>query len=381
MSGRGVATLVLTLLLPPVGLMLMWMRQIFTSRGRLLLTGLATLEMTLFHGKMLKFGDETIGLDAGPVEDYRSFDEFLEAYLREQRYFIRHAFVQQYQIIRLRARHFASPLGSLLHALSRESCIDLHQPVIPGGIDLGYFEFIGYGTVVDSLAAIKKAVYEDKALSIRELQEAIRRNFDGYEELRQLLLEAPAYGNNDPRADEIGKRLDQEALDFTARYSKELGVHLDLRLVPFTSHVPFGKVVAATPNGRLAWTPLSDGSSASQGADRNGPTAVLLSNFATKNLGCRDRAARLLNIKLSPSCVAGDVGTEKLVQFIQAWHDLRLWHIQFNVLNTETLREAQRHPEDYRSLLVRIAGYSAYFTELSKDLQDDIIARTEQQAV
>ncbi len=341
----------------------------------------AALEMTLFHGKMLKFGDETLGLDPGPVEDYESFDEFLEAYLREQRYFIRHAFVQQYQIIRLRARHFASPLGSLLHALSRESCIDLHQPAIPGGIDLGYFEFIGYGTVVDSLAAIKKVVYEDKTLSMRELQEAIRRNFNGYESLRRLLREAPAYGNNDPRADEIGKRLDREALDFTARYSKELGVHLDLRLVPFTSHVPFGKVVAATPNGRLAWTPLSDGSSASQGADRNGPTAVLLSNFATKNLGCRDRAARLLNIKLSPSCVAGDVGTEKLVQFIQAWHDLRLWHIQFNVLNTDTLREAQRHPEDYRSLLVRIAGYSAYFTELSKDLQDDIIARTEQQAV
>lgn len=341
----------------------------------------AALEMTLFHGKMLKFGDETLGLDPGPVEDYESFDEFLEAYLREQRYYIRHAFVQQYQIIRLRARHFASPLGSLLHALSRESCIDLHQPAIPGGIDLGYFEFIGYGTVVDSLAAIKKVVYEDKTLSMRELQEAIRRNFNGYESLRRLLREAPAYGNNDPRADEIGKRLDREALDFTARYSKELGVHLDLRLVPFTSHVPFGKVVAATPNGRLAWTPLSDGSSASQGADRNGPTAVLLSNFATKNLGCRDRAARLLNIKLSPSCVAGDVGTEKLVQFIQAWHDLRLWHIQFNVLNTDTLREAQRHPEDYRSLLVRIAGYSAYFTELSKDLQDDIIARTEQQAV
>ena len=107
----------------------------------------------------------------------------------------------------------------------------------------------------------------------------------------------------------------------------------------------------------------------------------MLSNFATKNQGCRDRAARLLNVKLSPSCVAGDIGTQKLVQFIRAWHDLRLWHIQFNVLNTETLREAQKKPEDYRNLLVRIAGYSAYFTELSRDLQDDIIARTEQQAV
>jgi formate C-acetyltransferase len=127
--------------------------------------------------------------------------------------------------------------------------------------------------------------------------------------------------------------------------------------------------------------PLSDGSSASQGADKIGPTAVLLSNYATKNPGYRERASRLLNIKLSPSCVAGRIGTEKLVQFIQTWHDLKLWHVQFNVINTDTLRRAQEHPEDYRNLLVRIAGYSAYFTELSKDLQDDIIARTEQEAV
>ena len=139
--------------------------------------------------------------------------------------------------------------------------------------------------------------------------------------------------------------------------------------------------MSATPNGRKAYVPLSDGSSASQGADKNGPTAVLLSNFATKNKGYKERASRLLNIKLSPSCVEGEAGTEKLVQFIRAWHDLRLWHIQFNVLNTETLRKAQQRPEEYKNLLVRIAGYSTYFTELSKDLQDDIIARTEQQAV
>lgn len=341
----------------------------------------AALEMTLFHGKMLKFGDEQIGADVGAVEDFETFEEFLDAYLKEQKYYIRHAFVQQHEIIRLRAQHFASPLGSLLHKLCRDSYLDLHQPVIPGGIDLGYFEFIGYGTVIDSLSAIKKFVYEEKKVTIRQLQEAIANNFEGQEELRKLLQSAPAYGNNDPYADAIGKRLDKEALDFAAKYSLELGVNLDLRLVPFTSHVPFGKVVAATPNGRKAWMPLSDGSSASQGADKNGPTAVLMSNFATKNQGYRQRAARLLNVKLSPSCVAGEAGTEKLVQFIQAWHDLKLWHIQFNVLNTETLRAAQKRPEDYRSLLVRIAGYSAYFTELSKDLQDDIIARTEQIAI
>ena len=130
-----------------------------------------------------------------------------------------------------------------------------------------------------------------------------------------------------------------------------------------------------------AYTPLSDGSSASQGADENGPTAILLSNFRTKNKSNNYRAARLLNIKLSPSCVQGEEGTEKLVQFIEGFRDLKLWHVQFNVINTDTLREAQRKPEEYRNLLVRIAGYSAYFTELSKDLQDDIIARTQQEVI
>ena len=156
---------------------------------------------------------------------------------------------------------------------------------------------------------------------------------------------------------------------------------MDLRLVPFTSHVPFGKVVGATPNGRFAGTPLSDGSSASQGQDINGPTAVLLSNYATKNFGYNEHAGRLINVKLSPSCVKGEEGTEKLVQFIKTWRDLKLWHIQFNVLNTDTMSKAQQQPELYRNLLVRIAGYSAYFTELTKDLQDDLISRTEHEAV
>ena len=341
----------------------------------------AALEMTLYNGKMLKYGDEVIGLKTGEVEEFASFEEFLSAYLKQQKYFIRNAFIQEHEIIRLRAVHFASPLGSLLHRLCRDSYTDIHQPEIPGGIDLGYFEFIGYGTVIDSLSAIKKFVFEEKKIIWQQLKQALRADFEGYEDIRELLQTAPAYGNDDEYADIIGKRIDREALDFAAKYSEELGVHLDLRFVPFTSHVPFGKVVSATPNGRKAYVPLSDGSSASQGADKNGPTAVLLSNFATKNKGYKERASRLLNIKLSPSCVEGEAGTEKLVQFIRVWHDLRLWHIQFNVLNTETLRKAQQRPEEYKNLLVRIAGYSAYFTELSKDLQDDIIARTEQQAV
>ncbi|MDR3216621.1 MAG: glycyl radical protein [Clostridiaceae bacterium] len=339
----------------------------------------AATEMTLFNGKMIKYGNEIIGLQTG--EDFATFEEFLNAYLKQQKNFLKHAFVQQHEIIRLRADHFASPLGSSLHALCMKEKKDIHAPHIEGGIDLGYFEFIGYGTVVDSLSAIKKTVYEDKTLTLSLIKEAISHNFEGYAEVRALLKNAPAYGNDDPYADELGKLIDKEALDFTVKYSAELGVHLDLRLVPFTSNVPFGKVVAASPNGRKAFTPLSDGSSASQGADANGPTAVLLSNFATKNYSYSHRAARLLNLKLSPACVEGDDGTKKLVAFVEAWRSLKLWHLQFNVINRDTLIAAQTDPDAYRNLLVRVAGYSAYFCELSKDLQDDIISRTEHSSI
>jgi pyruvate formate-lyase/glycerol dehydratase family glycyl radical enzyme len=336
----------------------------------------AAIEMTLYSGRMKKYGNEQIGLETGDPRNFKTWEEFWNAYLAHQTDFIKHAFIQQHHIIRLRAQHFAVPLSSALHDLCMEHCIDLHQPRIPGGIDMGYFEFIGYGTVVDSLSAIKRLVFEEKKLTMAELLDAVSSNFEGKEDVRHMLLNVPCYGNNDPYADAIAKAVDRAAVEFTHKYSKELGVHLDLRLVPFTSHVPFGKVVSATPNGRKAFTPLSDGSSASQGADKNGPTAVLLSNFTTKNCDYRERAARLLNIKFTPKCVAGDEGTRKLVSFIRTWCDLKLWHVQFNVINQQTLVSAQKNPEKYRSLIVRIAGYSAYFVDLSPDLQNDLIART-----
>ncbi|MCD8353274.1 MAG: glycyl radical protein [Clostridiales bacterium] len=337
----------------------------------------AALEITLYNGKMQKYGDEVIGLETGAPEEFETFDQFLQAYLAQQKNLMKHAFIQQHEIIRLRGKHFGAPLASMLHALCMKNCKNIHEPKIEGGIDLGYFEFIGYGTVIDSLAAIKKVVYDDHRLTLERVKVALAHNFEGYEIERQLLQHAPAYGNNDDYADSIGKRLDRELLEFTKRYSQELGVHLDLRYVPFTANVPFGKVVSATPNGRYAYTPLSDGSSASQGADKHGPTAILLSNYATKNYDYRNRASRLLNVKLSPQCVKGETGTRKLVDYIKTWRDLKLWHIQFNIINRQTLLDAQKHPENYGNLLVRVAGYSAYFCELSKDLQDDIIARTE----
>ena len=170
-------------------------------------------------------------------------------------------------------------------------------------------------------------------------------------------------------------------MEYCDKHSAALEMPVDIRYVPVTAHVPFGRVVAASPNGRLAWTPLSDGTSPSPGADVNGPTGVLLSNAASKNYGSIRRAARMLNMKFSPQAVAGDRGTENLVQLFRTFVDLKLWHVQFNIINRETLLHAKAEPEKFKNLIVRVAGYSAYFVDLSPDMQDDIIARTEHETV
>lgn len=355
-------------------------RDTYTSGGAYV-NFAAAVEMVLRNGRMKKYGDTVLGVETGDPRRFKTWDEFWNAYVQQHLLFLRTAFIQQYIINNLRAKHFAQPMGSAMHDLCMKHCIDLHQPHIPEGINLGYFEYMGLGTVVDSLSAIKKLVFEDRKLTMDEVITAIDNDFEGFEDVRALLHSAPCYGNNDEYADSIGREIDKISVEFGGKYSKELGIHNDVRYVPFTSHVPFGKVVSATPNGRKAFTPLSDGSSASHGADVNGPTAILLSNYNTKNMDMRDRAARMLNIKFTPKCVEGERGLEKLVAFIRTFCDLKLWHVQFNVINRDTLIAAKQDPQKYRSLIVRIAGYSAYFVDLSPDLQDDLIARTEHEAI
>jgi formate C-acetyltransferase len=355
-------------------------RDTYTSGGAYI-NFVAALEMTLRNGKMKKHGEEQLGLETGDATSFQTWDEFWNAYVAQHKLFLKTAFQQQYIINNLRAKHFAQPMGSAMHDLCMKHCLDLHTPFIPEGINLGYFEHMGLGTLVDSLSAIKKLVFEDKKITMAEVIEACDCNFEGKEDVRQLLMTAPCYGNDDVYADEIGRQIDEINVLFGQKYSKELNMHNDIRYVPFTSHVPFGKVVGATPNGRYAWSPLSDGSSASHGADKTGPTSVLLSNYNSKNYGHRDRAARMLNIKFTPKCLEGEEGTDKMVSFIRTFCDLKLWHVQFNVINKSTLIAAQKDPEKYKSLIVRIAGYSAYFVDLSPDLQNDLIARTEHEAM
>lgn len=283
--------------------------------------------------------------------------------------------------MKLRPLHFACPLNSVLHDLCMASCLDLHQNNIPDGIDIGFIDVIGYATAADSLAAVKKLVFDEKVLTMAQVVDALRCNFEGKEVIRQMMLNAPKFGNNDPYVDAIARDITRVYLEFAKKHSPELGIHVDPRMVPVTGHVSLGKSTGATPNGRVAGFPLSDGASASHGSDINGPTAVLLSNAASKLFAYRERGSRLINIKFTPSSIAGEEGIQKLIAYIRAWCDLKLWFIQFNVINKETLIAAKAEPEKYKNLIVRVAGYSAYFVELSPDLQNDIIERTQQEAI
>lgn len=337
----------------------------------------AVVELTLNNGRMKKYGKELLTIETGDPRSFRTYEELEQAFLKQEEYILKMAFKQQYIANRIHAQHFASPFGSALHKLCMKNGQDLHSEHIDGGLEVGFFDFIGFGTAADSLAALKKTVYENKTLTMDQVLQALDADFEGNEEVRQRLLRAPKYGNDDPYTDSIAKKIDRFAVEFGEAYSKYLGVQMDLRYVSQSSNVPFGSVIAATPNGRTAWTALSDGASASQGADSNGPASVLLSNYHTKNSDLTNRASRLLNIKMSPASVQGEEGTQRMISFIKAWRDLKLWHLQFNIINQKTLLEAQKNPENYRSLLVRVAGYSAYFVQLSPKLQEDIILRTE----
>ena len=341
----------------------------------------SAVELTLNNGRLPRTGDELLTLETGRAEDFTSWEQFEEAFFRQERFLLQAAFRQQSYVNKIRAHHFAAPFGSALHPLCLADEKDLHSEKIKGGIDLGYFDLIGYASAADSLAAIKKNVFEKHYFTMAELKAALDADFAGAELLRRRLINAPKYGNDDEYVDSIAKQIDEVAAREAKQNYEKTGIYMDLRYVPVTSHIPFGKVTGALPNGRRAGTALSDGSSPSQGADIKGPTSVIMSNYRTKNYDIVNRAARLLNIKLNPATVESPEGTQKLEAFIRAWCALRLWHLQFNIINKQTLQAAQRHPEDYRSLLVRVAGYSAYFVDLTKELQEDIISRTEHRAV
>lgn len=340
----------------------------------------AALELTLRNGRMKKFGDELFTFESGDPCSFKTWDAFWDAYVAQQNNLILTAFLLEDSIHHTRAKYFASPLASGLHDLCMESYLDLNDSEAPkGALDLAFFDAIGFATLVDSLSVIKKLVFEEKAVTMSELLDALDCDFVGKDPLQALLQRAPRFGNSDDYADKLYKQVEKSALVFTARYAKNHGVQpIEIRTTSVTANVPHGKVVSATPNGRKSWMPLSDGSSPSHGSDVNGPTAIMLSQYKSTNWDAPNRACRLLNMKIAPKTVEGDEGTQKLVDLLRSFIDLRVWHLQLNVINRETMIAAQQDPQKYRNLVVRIAGYSAYFVDLNADLQNDLIDRTEQ---
>jgi pyruvate formate-lyase/glycerol dehydratase family glycyl radical enzyme len=336
----------------------------------------AAIEMMLNDGKIVSFANEQIGHQTGNPREFISFEQVKEAFKAQQEFLLKHAIITQGVSDRIKPQFIASPLLSSLHDLCMADCKDIHRNDIKGSLDLIPVDAVGFGTAADSLTAIKKLVFDDKILTMSELIDALASNFEGREDIRQLCLNAPKYGNSDTYADSIARWIDHVSTEFLTNNPRHIGTY-DLRYVPITSHIVSGKIIAATPNGRYAGKYLSEGTTASHGCDVSGPTALLISIANAKCTHLKTRSARLLNLKFSPGSVAGHEGTKKFAAFIRTWMNLKLWHIQFNIFNKKTLIAAQKDPEAYRNLIVRVAGYSAYFNELSLSLQNEIIERTE----
>jgi formate C-acetyltransferase len=233
------------------------------------------------------------------------------------------------------------------------------------------------GTITDCLSAIKTHVFEQKTMTMTELLGLLDSDFIGHERDRLMLInKTPRYGNDEDAADDLLVRVFEAYYNGIDGRKNTRGGEYHINLLPTTCHIYFGSVTGATPDGRRAWSPLSEGISPVQGADRGGPTAVLKSAAKLDHVRT---GGTLLNQKFTPALLADEAGLDALVSLIRSYFKLDGHHIQFNVVEAETLRKAQKNPEQYRDLIVRVAGYSDYFCDLSEALQEEIIARTEQQ--
>lgn len=331
------------------------------------------LELTLHHGVDPLTGKK-IGLDAGGYDTYESFEALYEAFERQLHYLIDIKVKGSNVIEQLYARYMPAPFLSVI----TNDCIRKGMDYNAGGAryNTSYLQGVGIGTITDELAAIKKHVFDEKTFSMEQLMDALKANFDGADWLRaELLNRSPKYGNDDDAADDLMKRVFQSYLKEVTGRKNTRGGSWRVNMLPTTCHVYFGEVLGATANGRMAHKPLSEGISPTQGADVNGPTAVIRSAAKMDHLMT---GGTLLNQKFTPSVVQGERGLDNMADLVRAYFDMDGHHIQFNVVDRHTLRKAQAHPDDYKDLIVRVAGYSDHFRNLSRALQDEIIERTEQ---
>jgi pyruvate formate-lyase/glycerol dehydratase family glycyl radical enzyme len=333
------------------------------------------LELTLHNGVDPRTG-QRIGLETGEATRFQDFADLFDAYRKQLNYFIEVKVRGNNVIERQYAVHMPAPFLSLLI----DDCIANGKDYHDGGAryNTSYIQGVGLGTMADAMTALKAHVFDRKTISMAELLRLLRQDFEGNERLRLMFLnKTPKYGNDDDEADEVMRAVFEAYYEAIEGRPNTKGGNYHINLLPTTCHVYFGSVCGATPDGRRAWTPLSEGISPVQGADRKGPTAVLKS--AAKMDHART-GGTLLNQKFTPQLLKDEAGLDMLVQLVRTYFKLDGHHIQFNVVDADTLRAAQLHPEQHRDLIVRVAGYSDYFCDLSEALQDEIIARTEHQS-
>jgi len=333
------------------------------------------LEITLHNGIDPRTGKRT-GIETGDPRTFKSLEDVFQAFEKQVHYFVDVKARGNNIIERLYARYMPSPFLSVLI----DDCIRKGKDYLDGGAryNTSYIQGVGIGTITDTLISLRQHVFEQKTITMGELIGILADDFDEQEPLRQQFLNrTPKYGNDDDTADEVMQRVFEIYFNAVDGRRNTKGGEYHINMLPTTVHVYFGSVTGATPDGRKAWTPLSEGVSPVQGADRKGPTAVLRSVAKMDHIRT---GGTLLNQKFTPQVLENEEGLDKLVQLIRTYFRLDGHHIQFNVVDGATLRLAQQHPEQYRSLIVRVAGYSDYFCDLSKTLQDEIIARTEHEA-
>ncbi len=331
------------------------------------------LEITLNNGKdpMTK---KKLGLSTGDLSEFDSYGKLLSAYEKQLNHFIDIKIKGNLIIERLWAKYLPAPFMSVLV----DDCIISGKDYNNGGAryNSSYIQGVGIGTLTDSLTALKYHVYDKKNISLNDFALFIRRNYETRPEFREKLLnETPKYGNDDDYADENLNFIFESFFKAVDGRKNTKGGNFRINLLPTTCHVYFGSVIGATPDGRLARKPLSEGISPVQGADRNGPTAVIKSAAKIDHLRT---GGTLLNQKFTPDFLEDETGITKLLHLIRAYFRMDGHHIQFNVVSADTLRKAQENPEEYKDLIVRVAGYSDYFVNLGPDLQEEIIKRTAQ---
>ncbi len=329
------------------------------------------LEITLNDGFDPRTG-KMIGIKSGNPSDFKSTDELIEAFSKQVKHFMDIKMEGNAIIESILMENLPVPFLSALI----DDCIVNGKDYMRGGAryNTTYVQGVGIGSISDSFAAIDKHVFTDKRLTMGELIDTLKNNFEGSEQLRyDLIHSTPKYGNDDDYADQFAEKVFEIYHSAVEGRSTPRGATTQVNLLPTTCHIYFGEVIGATPDGRKAHEPLSEGISPVQGADVCGPTATVKSASKLDHLRT---GGTLLNQRFTPAFFDSPEAIDKVVALIRSYFSLDGHHIQFNVVDSDTLRDAQKHPERYRDLIVRVAGYSDYFNDLGIELQNEIINRT-----